>query len=435
MTVIVRLTLDPSPWQIAVPSPPYLHPPRFMKAIFFLLFFLPLIGFSQATNKSDQQISIGVRPTIHSSILKEDRELLIAVPGSGVGGKLIQYPVMYLLDGPAFFNSVTTMLQYLNSAGKAPEMIVVGIANTNRTRDLTPSHAISWFDGEKDSAALGSSGGGEQFLAFIEKELIPYIDSMYKPAPYRMFVGHSLGGLTVLNALINHPDLFTSYVAIDPSVWWDDRKLMGQASRVLRDKDFSRKALFYASANTMEKGMDTLRVEHDTAHASVHVRDNLQFRNILGNSSRSRLHWDWRYYPEDDHGSVPFIASYDALRFIFKAYAMDKDLNDSSITASYIASHCREVSALLHYSVLPSENMVNLLGYRFLSDKRYDKAYEFFKMNIENYPSSANVYDSMGDLYVEQKNTKMAIAFFEKALLLKEMPETRKKLQNLKQHR
>ena len=405
-----------------------------MKFLVVFLFFIPLLGDCQTSEQNDNLVSIGFRKTLHSTILKEDRELLISIPASRGNGDLNKYPVMYVLDGPAFFNSLTVMIEYLNSAGKAPEMIIVGIANTNRTRDLTPSHSILWSDGEIDSASLGASGGGERFLSFIEQELMPFIDSAYKPAPYRMFVGHSLGGLTVLNALINHPALFSSYVAIDPSVWWDHRKLMSQASRVLREKDYSRKALFYASANTLKKDMDTLRVKKDTAHASVHVRDNLQFRTILRNNSKSRLQWDWKYYPADDHGSVPFIASYDALRFIFKSYAMEKDLNDTSITAGYVASHYRNVSALLNYAVLPPENMVNLLGYQFMSARNFDKAYAFFKMNIENYPSSANVYDSMGDWYVEQKDFKRAIAFFEKALSLKEMKDTRKKLQDLKEH-
>jgi len=323
------------------------------------------------------------------------------------------------------------MVQYLNSAGKMPEMIVVGIANTNRVRDLTPSHSISWSDGEQDTAALGSSGGGEKFIAFIQSELMPHIDSVYKTAPYRMFVGHSLGGLTVINSLINHPALFDSYVAIDPSLWWDKQVLMNKASQVLQLKDYTGKSLYFASANTMEKGMDTIRVGKDTAHGNAHVRENLHFRTILSNSQKSHLQWEWKFYPEDDHVSVPLISCYDALRSIFKNYELGKDLNDTSITVDYIKTHYRNVSTMLNYPVLPSQNIVNMLGYNFLSNKSYDKAYGFFKLNIENYPSSANVYDSMGDFYMEKHDKEKAIALFTRALSLKDLPDTRKKLERL----
>ena len=349
-----------------------------MRIIYCILFFLPLFSLGQTSNPNDKSISIGTKETIYSSLLQEKREVWVYVPASGVAGHQSRYPVMYLLDGPSFFNGITGLVQYLSTAGKMPEMIVVGIANTNRVRDLTPTHSVYWSDGEQDTAALGSSGGGEKFIAFIQSELIPYIDSVYKPAPYRMFVGHSLGGLTVINALINHPALFNTYVAIDPSLWWDSRKLMNKASQVLQQGNYTGKSLYFASANTMEKGMDTMRVEKDTAHGNVHVRENLYFRSLLRNSQKSHLQWRWKFYPEDNHTSIPLIASYDALRSIFKTYELDKDVNDTSITVDYITTHYRNVSALLNYSVLPSQNMVNMLGYNFLSNKSYEKAYGFF---------------------------------------------------------
>src|SRR4051794_10939598 len=182
-----------------------------MRIIYCILLFLPVFSFCQTPNQNDNKISVGTRETIHSTILNENRELWVYVPPSAAAGNQSRYPVMYLLDGPSFFYPVTSMAQYLSIVGKMPEMIIVGITNTDRARDFTPTHSISWSDGEQDTAALGSSGGGERFIAFIQNELMPHIDSIYKTAPYRMFVGHSLGGLTVINSLINHPALFNSY--------------------------------------------------------------------------------------------------------------------------------------------------------------------------------------------------------------------------------
>lgn len=400
----------------------------------FLIVFILLALFHTSIAQHHSQIIIGITDTVHSTVLHENRPVLIYTPPSASkdAKSNIRYPVVYLLDGESFFQSFTGMVQYLSSIGKMPEMIVVGIPNTNRNRDLTPTHFVYWSDGQKDEKALHSTGGGEKFLSFIDDELIPHVEAVYPTAPYRMFVGHSLGGLTVLNALINHPAFFNSYVSIDPTVWWDNRALMNKATQVLTHADYTGKSLFYASANTMDKHMDTLRVMNDTANVNVHVRDNLTFRSLLQKDHSSHLAWQWKYYPEDNHPSVPLIASYDALRFIFKNYELPKEMDDPSLTAQDISVHYKSVSKLLNYEVKPSERTINFLGYGCLSNKHYNEAYSFFKMNIDNYPQSFNVYDSMGDYYLATGDKKNAATVLPKALRLKDNPDTRKKLQELK---
>jgi len=339
---------------------------------------------------------------------------------------------MYLLDGYAAFHSVTGVVQHLTSIGRMPEMIVVAISNTDRQRDLTPTHSIQWSDGTVDSAALKTSGGGEKFIQFMEKELIPHMESTYRTNPYRMFVGHSLGGLTVLNTLINHPSLFNSYVAIDPSVWWDKQSLLKKANTILAQKSFAGKKLFYGAANTMVKGMDTLRVVKDTAIRNVHVRNNFKFREVLLKNKKNQLVWDWKYYKDDNHSSVPLIAAYDAFQFFFKGFELIDDLNDPSVDLNFVRNHYQKVSALLGYTVLPTERTVNILGYINLENKDYAKAYSFFKLNIENYPESFNVYDSMGDYYIAKGDKQKAKELLLKALMLQEHHDTRRKFEDLK---
>lgn len=403
-----------------------------MKYSLLTLILIGLFQIGYAQNKN--QITIGTVDTIHSNILQENRKILIYTP-AGVSNDphgSARYPVVYLLDGESFFHSFTGIVDYLSNTGKMPEMIVIGITNIDRMRDLTPSHSVYWSDGEKDEKALHTSGGGEKFISFIQNEVIPHIEANYPTAPYRMFVGHSLGGLTVLNALINHPALFNAYVTIDPTVWWDNRALMNQAKSVLAKADYTGKILFYASANTMDKNMDTIRVMKDTANVNVHVRDNLQFRSLLQKNKAAHLAYQWKYYQEDNHPSVPLIAGYDALRFFFKNYELPKEIGDKSLTAEYIKIHYQNVSKLMGYEVKPSQQTVNLLGYGCLSNKQYAEAYSFFKMNIDNYPQSFNVYDSMGDYYLAIGDKKNAIILFTKALGLKDNSDTRKKLKELK---
>ena len=142
---------------------------------------------------------------------------------------------------------------------------------------------------------------------------MPYIETHYPVAPYRTLIGHSFGGLFVVNALINHTDMFNAYIAIDPSLWWDNQKLMRQGEAALRENRFKNKSLFFAIANTMNPGMDTLQVAHDTSVSTLHIRSNLLFAKYLDSCSADGLSVRWKYYDNDSHGSVPLIAEYDAL--------------------------------------------------------------------------------------------------------------------------
>jgi predicted alpha/beta superfamily hydrolase len=399
----------------------------------YLLSLSLLLVCLQSYAQKNSDITIGKTYFINSNILKEQRKILVYVPNSGNTNVKSEsrYPVIYLLDGEQHFHSVTGLVQYLSSTGKIPEMMVVGIVNTNRVKDLTPTHSISWSDGEKDPDYFKHAGGGEKFISFIQKELMPHIDSLYHPEPYRMIVGHSLGGLTVINALFNHPALFNSYVAIDPSIWWDDHLFLKKAATVLKQSNFAGKALFFASANTLNKGKDTIDVLKDTSNSSVHVRDNILFHQLLKGNIKNNLSWAWKYYEDDDHPSVPLIAEYDALRTFFKNYELSKSTNDTSINADFIRDHYKNVSAMLGYQVLPSRNTVNGLGYIHMGNKSFNKAYSFFQMNIDNYSENFNVYDSMGDYYIAIGNKQKAKEFFKKALILHENPDTRKKYNEL----
>jgi predicted alpha/beta superfamily hydrolase len=406
-----------------------------MKSLFILLVSMVMM-FGCAQKKNDNVI-IGKVDSIYSKAIKEQRKFWVYVPNSDPDDLYSKqhYPVVYLLDGDAHFYSVMGMIQQLSQVNGntiCPEMIVVGIPNTDRTRDLTPTHVAGIG---ADTSFMKTSGGGKNFMAFIEKELIPYIDSTYPTAPYRMIIGHSFGGLTAVNALINHTQLFNAYVAIDPSLWWDDQKLLTESMTVLKQPKFAGKYLFLGIANTMKPGMDTLQVKADTSGGTKHIRSILQFANLLKQNPANGLKSDYKYYPQDNHGSVPLISEYDALRFIFRDYNIPfgNELYDSAFNAdSALNAHYQLVSAQMGYRVLPPEVLINSLGYNFLQSKLFDKAYTFFKMNMDNYPGSFNVYDSMGDYYKEKGDKEKALQFFNKALAIRDFPATREKVDKLK---
>lgn len=403
--------------------------------LFFMLFLTTIPGIAQTR----EPIATGNTDNVYSSILKENRKLLVYAPPYDSTNIFApqRYPVIYLLDGDTHFLAVKAMIQQLSerTGGMTfPEMIIVGILNTDRNRDLTPTQATAapGMSGE----ALKRTGGGEQFLSFIQKELIPHIDSLYPTAPYRVLMGHSFGGLTAIYTLLHHPGLFNAYIASDPSLSWDDSKLLKQAKTILQRQSFSGSTLYMAIANTMDKGMDTLRVKKDTTLMSRHIRSILQMAEYLNTDGKNGLREKWSYYPDYNHATLPLVSAYDGLRFIFNAYDFELSIPqffDSTYTKdSLIDIHYKELSRQMGYRVSPPEIFINNLAYNLQNTKQFKRAYHFFRMNIENYPNSFNVYDSMGDYYAATGDQQKARNYYLKALAIRDFADTRKKLEQLK---
>lgn len=298
--------------------------------LFVLGLFVSIISFGQPDNR----ITIGTIDSLQSDILNEKRKIWVYVPNSGANPNAPvakqKYPVVYLLDGNVHFSGMVGMIQQLSQANgntACPEMIVVGIPNTIRERDLTPTKT-----GDDPMLAqigtLRASGGGEAFLNFMEKELIPYIDSKYPTQPYKTIVGHSFGGLTVMNALINRTQLFNAYIAIDPSMWWDDLNYLKTVKTALAAKDFTGTTLYMSIAHTVDNDMDIKTARKDTTIDTRGIRASFELHEFIKNKKPKGLRYAGQYYPNDTHGSVVLITEYDALRFIFKNYQLKLDNKD-----------------------------------------------------------------------------------------------------------
>ncbi|MES2331287.1 MAG: alpha/beta hydrolase-fold protein [Bacteroidota bacterium] len=349
--------------------------------------------------------------TMPSKIFGEDRTVLVHTPkGNG------RFPVLYLLDGASNFDMMVSITEYLSSEGFCPAMMVVGIIHPDRTKDLVPA-------------------AGNLFMSYLGKELMPYIDSAYPTTTYRTLVGHSLGGLTVINTLLHQPNLFNAYVSLEGALWWDDQRTVKEASRILPGANYKGKTLFLAMANRMEKGIDTFLVQKDTSGNTDLIRSNLTLVKDIMRNQQNALRFQHKYYQEDNHSSVRLIGEYDALRFLFDFYKLNiynsQYENPAFKLDSLLVSHYKKVSAYMGYLVLPNESQVNSLGYRMLSMKQYDKAETMFQMNIANYPQNANGYDSMGDLFLAKENKVKAIEYFRKTLSIQNIPETKEKLDKL----
>ena len=415
--------------------------------LLFAFIFLSLISCNQKENSvkneiQENEIVVGQVKSIHSKILDESLEFWIHIPESAKDSSSYKtkYPVLYLLDGPSNFKSVTAIIEHLSSNMIVPEMIIVGIANTNRSLDLTPTKVdVDFMSG--DSIPY-STGGGNKFLDFIEKVLIPHVEDKYPSTNYKTFVGHSFGGLSVINALINRKELFNNYVAIDPSLWWDNRAFLNVADTILTTNKFNNKTLYVGIANTMESRMDIKTVQNDSipdTYFTIHIKSVLQFVNSLEKKKDNELLFKWKYYENDDHGSVPFITEYDAFRFIFSWYKLN-EVNDfysenSTLNAqeilNLINSHYSNISDKFGYKVHPPESYINSIGNGFMYNDMPTKAHALFDLNIKNYPKSAKVFESLGDYYLFQSDTLNAIKEFKNGLEIEANKTLKEKIEEL----
>jgi predicted alpha/beta superfamily hydrolase len=397
-----------------------------MKKIFLFLLLVPLAS-STAAQEKDQAIKIGEKFTFHSRILNEDRPYWVYLPESYNSKTQAPeaYPVLYLLDGDALFHSVTGVVQFMSRDGNVqiPELIVVAVPNTNRNRDLTPTHSLRNQMG-KESGSLTSSGGGDAFLRFLQEELVPKIEANYRTLPYRILVGHSLGGLLAIHALLTAPMTFQGIIAIDPSLWWDNQVMVNRAKTFLAGARALRNAVFISLANTPQIGtFNNPKLNEETIKT---------FARLLEMNSPTSLRSKLQYFEAEDHGSVPLLSLYDGLLFIFEGYrpvwAMFLE------PTANITSHFKKVSERLGADLLPPEQLTNSMGYALLYELReVDKAIGLFKLNVSLYPNSFNAYNSLAESYLVKGDKPLAVKNYEKALELN--PENQKakdQLQKLK---
>ena len=177
-----------------------------------------------------QEIVLGNRYVIFSEELQEDRSFMVSLPDSYdlANSSHKTYPVLLVLDGDSYFKSASSTVQFLSSRRNGnylmPETIVVTISNVDRERDFTATKI--------EMVRKNKTGGGDRFLAFLEKELIPFLDQKYRTEPFRTLAQHSLGGLITMHAYLKDNSLFNAYISMDPSIWWEDEMLTSKVTSI-----------------------------------------------------------------------------------------------------------------------------------------------------------------------------------------------------------
>jgi hypothetical protein len=208
-----------------------------------------------------------------------------------------------------------------------------------------------------------------------------------------------------------------------------------QTEKVLAEKKFEGKSMYLGIANTLEDGMDINKVRKDTSFETKHIRSILALQAAFEKNKQNGLNYRGKYYADDTHGSAPLITEYDALRFFFDylpmKFTMKDYLDSTGAFAEKYRSHYANLSKKMGFTMKPDEMEINYMGYDFLGRKLYETAGSLFKLNVDYYPESHNVYDSYGDYFIAISDKANAIIQLKKALAIKEDEGSRKKLTEL----
>lgn len=345
---------------------------------------------SVAMDIKSESIYMGEKLQIHSKILDEQRSLLIKLPTDYEIDTLRRYPVLFTLDGDTHFGHVTGTVDWLsNSANRIPKMIVVAVSNTNRGRDMSPSY---------------NNGGSDDFIAFLEKELVPFINQRYRTEPFRILLGHSMAGHLALNAYLQKPELFNAYVVTSPYFTMDrgEVKLTEQLAGNLQN-DRPGHHFFYASIGDEKYLLPRFQ----------------KFINGLQASKDQSLDWHSVVFDDEEHMSTPARTLNPALQFIFAKQRVMPTSELAKQGPEAIREHFKTISSEVYgYDVSPV-NSLNRLGYHLVYfEKDLPQAIEVFETNANWHPKSAAALDALAFAYSRNKEYEKALKVSNKAVSL-----------------
>lgn len=254
-----------------------------MKLISCLTLFFLILTACKSSRPLQDPIPAHETFSIDSKFLGETRTVNVWKP-SNYASSSEKFPVLYMADGGIRedFPHIANTLSNLIKSKKIPPIILVGIENTQRRRDLTGPTQV-----EEDRKIAPVVGGSKVFRAFIGEELFPFIEKKYRTSPKKGIIGESLSGLFVMETFLQHPQMFDDYIAFDPSLWWNDHDLVKIAAEDLADFSGAEKTLWFAGSGT--EGISEYTVEME---------------KILKSANLPHVKWHYSPEPKEDHGTI-----------------------------------------------------------------------------------------------------------------------------------
>jgi predicted alpha/beta superfamily hydrolase len=347
---------------------------------------------SRDTNVLTEDYIFGKCIKFSSKLLGEKKNVFIYLPASYEDGSN-RYPVIYVLDGGDYFEPFAGIVKYLSSYEMIPEMVVVAIEHGDRLKEFTYTKA------SEKTGNWPTSGGAESFRKFLSLELIPYIDASYRTHPFRILVGHSLAGLFAVETLSRSPNLFQASIALSPSLYWNQFEWLKKAEDFFAGYD-SLKHFLFISTEPKE--------EEQTGYLD-------RFKDLVAAKAPKDFVYEYRYLPEEDHGSVALPGLYLDLKQLFMGWRFPGEAWEAG--PDTVKEHFQSLSERFGFPVPVSEEFINDHAFHGLRrHKAPDEAIRLFEFCLSLYPNSAEAYEGLGEAHEKKGLKKKAIEFYKKAL-------------------
>ena len=349
--------------------------------------FLCLLEVSAQEVIQGETYDIADSYTITSSILGEEREILISLPPDYAQTN-DTYPVHILLDGNQNIEHAVASSRRLSLWSGMPKTIVVAIPSIDRTRDFTPTQDLNYAQ---------NSGGANAFARFIENEVMAFVDSHYRTHPFRVLTGHSLGGLFAASQFVSNNKFFDAYIIMAPALWWDKQETLSKLAK-LNVEYLPKNAPVYLGIGEQDGMVQLMQ----------------QFYKEITKKYASESLFDSKIYENEGHMSAPLQIFYDGVKHVFSdaIYAKSKweRFTSESFTAFIEMTNKRFGS-----SVKQTGELYHELASYLVDSGDYSGAITVLQANINAYPNYPFNHKDLANVYALNNQNEHAIAEFKRA--------------------
>lgn len=359
----------------------------FVRIVCWCLLVVCSLGAARAV--AAEPVVIGQMHRLYSQVLSEERTYRVHLPGSYRWATNRRYPVIYVLDGRAQFPQVVAIVDHLADNGEIPEHIVVGIDNTQRMRDFTPTNWEAWVGG----------GGAPNFKRFLATELVPAIERDLRANDYRVLLGHSLGGLFTLYCLADDPSPFRAHLALAPSLDWDGNWPQHALEQSFAAKKETKSFVYVARADDRERAL----ADYQALVATL-------------KKAPAGLRWNERGYDDETHGSVFLPATIDGLRRLYTGYRYHPDLMPKGL--AFAESHYAAASKTVGTTLPVPGDVYADFGDEAIGVGNKDEGLKLVQRGLDIDPQSPAMWDRMAQAYNALGRRDDAIRASERALAL-----------------
>ena len=364
---------------------------------------LPAIEKAQVTVKEEHLAKPYIATSLYSNILQEQRKLSIYLPESYDSSNK-RYPVLFLLDGDRHFFHALASNHTLTEEARTPEVITVAIINGQGTRG-------------RDLARQQ-----ENFLDFIEQELLPLINNTYRTLSINTLFGHSLAGFFTVNTWLTRPYLFTHYIAASPVL---------QANNELAIKSLQEKinhSKSWPSPTSLYLSFGNPAAEGTRASTAFD-----KFNTLLTTKSIKNVRSLAQHMATQVHMTTPNLTLYQGLTYAFSDYATpiisSQQVQQGEWTLVKLKEYYKNRAAKYNTDIKVPESAYRQLGFALQDNNQTALALETFKERVEQFQSSPRALNDLARAYEELSQISLALTTYKSALTLEAVANSKQNTQ------